>query len=924
MANIQPCLVPCKGTLADLHVVNDPDHSDRIQVFWGTSVLQVIPRNKNSVIFRLVAGLLAMLKFKMNSICETFEISEKTLRAWREALSRGDWDSLSEIFHGPGMPKKLRPDVEAYVRGRYRKATNEGRTPTPHGFRKALLEEINSYWQIVISEETLRQVFRNEDEKLGRSKAGGLESRDSQGQEETARIVPQANAEGKGKGGNTQQNSTAAGPLMSASDFEKKEEPDENIDQEVSCENQEEVCAIENNPRLMAAETHNIPPVSAIELSNHPTSLENDPPGERAAEAEREKRQGVCAVPIHTASANGKSNKIAPDLAGALSPTRKTLPCYVARSSSLLWNKVPDRPVISQHAGLVILSSWFDGIFSSHPPIIGQTAAQILCGAVNPEKSKLIDYNGLESMMGDVLRDIDYQHTLLSNNSNWETILNVYRSNAQLLNLKAQRIFYFDPHHEKYTGIENVLMGWNGCSHCMCKGIMLDFIHTEWGSPCFVGHFDAFYDCRQRFLILRKRFMELFPDDSTGFIWIQDRGFWGLDFLGQIADENDFFIQWEKNYKNSRWDQPSLSCGRFTWRRSRNNKKDKRSYRFKWKEQSWDAIANGRRIIVRARHPKGKTIEVSILSNHPSLSPQKIIRLMFNRWLQEGDFAYLNRHFGINELTGRIFEPYEQIASDLQDRQIESRAYKLAQATKKKLIAKIGQLLVHLQGKEHVSLDGLNAQREKLKQKLEQISQELECLKAGEVTKNVVSRIGQKIERVKARLLDYKEKKKKEQNFLEKEQKIKIFTSELEQVKQQLVKISKTESRILACIQEGRVRPDMRKKALVDAIRITSRNAFRRAFDIFRPIYNNRRDDHVILRALTRSSGVIVPARDRIDVYLTPQLQREPAEWKRIQKFLDICEHRIAERFQFPIRIFVRKSSAEILYAANRASSSVR
>ena len=75
MANIQPCLIPCKGTLADLHVVNDPNDSDRIQVFWGTSVLQVIPRNKNSVIFRLVAGLLAMLKFKMSSICETFDIS---------------------------------------------------------------------------------------------------------------------------------------------------------------------------------------------------------------------------------------------------------------------------------------------------------------------------------------------------------------------------------------------------------------------------------------------------------------------------------------------------------------------------------------------------------------------------------------------------------------------------------------------------------------------------------------------------------------------------------------------------------------------------------------------------------------------------------------------------------------------------------
>jgi len=921
MANIQPCLVPCKGTLADLHVVNDPNNSDRIQVFWGTSVLQVIPRNKNSVIFRLVAGLLAMLKFKMSSICETFEISEKTLREWREALSRGDWDCLSEIFHGPGMTKKLRPDVDAYVRGRYRKATNGGTTPTPHGFRKELLEEVDSYWEINISEETLRQVFRNEDKKLGTSKAEASESRDSQRQEETARFVPQKNAEGEDKGRNGEQNSTALGGLMNTSDLEKKEEPDDNIGKDVSCKNREEVCVIESNLRSIAAETHKIPPVSAIELASKPKPLENDRPSERAAE--REKGQEVCAVPIDNASANGKSNKIAPDLAGTLSPTRETLPCCVAHSSSLLWNKVPESPVISQHAGLVILSSWLDKTLSSHPPIIGQTAAQILCGSVNPEKSKLIDYNGLEAIISDVIRDIDHQHTLLSKNSNWETILNVYRCNAELLNLKALRIFYFDPHHEKYTGIENVLIGWNGCSHCMCKGIMLDFIHTEWGSPCFVGHFDAFYDCRQRFLLLRKRFMELFPGDPTNFVWIQDRGFWGLDFLGQIADEGDFFIQWEKNYKNSRWDNAFLTCGRFTWRRCRNNKKDKRSYRFKWREQPWDAIADGRRLIVRARHPKGKTIEVSIITNHPSLSPQKIIRLMFNRWLQEGDFAYLNRHFGINELTGRIFEPYEQIANDLQDRQVDSRAYKLAQATKKKLVAKIGQLLVHLQGKERVSLDGLNAQREKLKQKLEQISQELERLESGEVTHKAVSRIGQKIQRVKARLLDYKDKQKKEQDFQEKEEKIKTFTSELEQVKQQLLQISKTESRILACIEEGRVRPDMRKKALVDAIRITSRNAFWRAFDIFRPLYDNRRDDHVILRALTRSSGVIVPAQDRIDVYLTPQLQREPAEWKRIQKFLDICEHRIAERFSFPIRIFIRKSSAEILYAAKRVSSRI-
>ena len=291
---------------------------------------------------------------------------------------------------------------------------------------------------------------------------------------------------------------------------------------------------------------------------------------------------------------------------------------------------------------------------------------------------------------------------------------------------------------------------------------------------------------------------------------------------------------------------------------------------------------------------------------------------MFNRWLQEGDFAYLNRHFGINELTGRLFESYEQIADELQDRNIDSRAYKLARAKKKNVSAKIGQLLVHLQGEERVSLDGLNAQRQKLTQQLEKISQELECLKTGEATPKKVSGIGQKIERIKARILAYKQNQKKEHKLQEKEEKIKILTSDLEEIKQQLASISKTESRILVCIQEGRVRPDMRKKALVDVIRITCRNIFWRAFDIFRPLYNNRWDDHVILRAITRSSGDIVPVQGRIDVYLTAQLQREPAEWQRIQKFLEICQHHIARHFHIPIRILARKTSAQILYAANR------
>ena len=329
MARIQPCLVPCRGTLADLHVVNDPNNSDRIQVYWGTSVLQVIPRNKNSVIFRLVAGMLALFKFKMGSICKTFEISEKTLRSWREALSRGDRDSISEIFHGPGMPKKLRSDVDAYVRGRYRKATNEARNPTPRGFCQELLEELDSYWKVVVSEETLRQIFRDEDENLGRSKSTNWQSRASQGEEDIGKSFFEENVENEGKSGNAQKSSSSVDPLLKALDLEQKKQPEENKTRNIWEKNREENCGIESNPQLAATETPDITPVSAAPeiRGHHTTPDEKDLSYAGSAEVEREKRQEVCVAPSNKAPATGKSNKVAPDLTKGSPLAKETFPC---------------------------------------------------------------------------------------------------------------------------------------------------------------------------------------------------------------------------------------------------------------------------------------------------------------------------------------------------------------------------------------------------------------------------------------------------------------------------------------------------------------------------------------------------------------------------------------------------------------------
>ena len=84
----------------------------------------------------------------------------------------------------------------------------------------------------------------------------------------------------------------------------------------------------------------------------------------------------------------------------------------------------------------------------------------------------------------------------------------------------------------------------------MLKGLMLEFFHTEAGAPCMIGHYDNFYDGRQRFILLRARFKDLLYPWSGTFVWVHDRGYWGYEFLRSLIELGDKFIQWEKDYQS--------------------------------------------------------------------------------------------------------------------------------------------------------------------------------------------------------------------------------------------------------------------------------------------------------------------------------------------------------------------------------------
>ena len=98
----------------------------------------------------------------------------------------------------------------------------------------------------------------------------------------------------------------------------------------------------------------------------------------------------------------------------------------------------------------------------------------------------------------------------------------------------------------------------------------------------------------------------------------------------------------------------------------------------------------------------------------------------------------------------------------------------------------------------------------------------------------------------------------------------------MENLEKSLMETVRDESRLQALIEAQYFRLDMRRKAFMDAIRLSSRNIFYCLMGIFRPLYNNYRDDHVILRELTQAMGIIEKRDGVINIQLLPAMEFQP------------------------------------------------
>ena len=223
---------------------------------------------------------------------------------------------------------------------------------------------------------------------------------------------------------------------------------------------------------------------------------------------------------------------------------------------------------------------------------------------------------------------------------------------------------------------------------------------------------------------------------------------------------------------------------------------------------------------------------------------------------------YLDKHFGINQITSYGVTGYEQLRQEVQDRQVRSAQAKALREQRRQVRVRQSRLLLAQARGEYQE-----------KQRQGRI-QALEKQPTSDESKVELTRL----RRTQTRWESARRVRGKQ---------IQALSEELAQLDIEAAQIPAMESRLEGLIQERMVRHDPEKKRLMDSLRVIARNLFYQALQPFKLSYNNYRDDHDQFRQLTQASGVLEIGPKGVVAHLMPRVNYPPRLRRLLSAVLD-------------------------------------
>ena len=543
-------------------------------------------------------------------------------------------------------------------------------------------------------------------------------------------------------------------------------------------------------------------------------------------------------------------------------------------------NPIPDftpwiagRTHWSDHLGVLLF--WealiqIKTVAQSPEPLLEQWLGCVLLGCHNVEQTKFLNWDDLSVLLGEVSRFPAAQREALERLATAPIIQALWRWNAGQVEAAGGGDFYLDPHTKHYTGMKPILKGWCAALRWADKALHSDFLHAASGEAVYCQCTDNFADLRQRFweVVSRARQVLGWPQDKI-ITLIVDRGIFAMEVFEKIvADPHLHLITWEKGYTKGHWCAKDQS-GEFTLERKRNRADDVRVYRFRYIQRTWAKNPAMRQLIVQATNPSGKEIEVSVLCTDPKRPAQEVILLIFNRWIQENDFKYLDKHFGINEITSYRTVEYAKLAGQIDDRQIQSGQAKALQQKGRQLKKEQSRLLLEQEKADHHH-----------RQRLAQTATLETCLADPKTSAPDRCQKTQILSPLRQAGQHYEQKR------TDRRKEIETLSGQIEENELQKSSVQKEESRLAQLIAQGMQRFDTVKKELMDTIKVSARNLFYRTLQPFKKAYDNYRDDHDYFRKLTHSGGVLRWTGSEFEAHLVPHVNYSPALRRIIRAWL--------------------------------------
>lgn len=529
------------------------------------------------------------------------------------------------------------------------------------------------------------------------------------------------------------------------------------------------------------------------------------------------------------------------------------------------------------HIGLLLARIFIDSISSEMgtvKDIVRQWICMILSGCQNIEQGQKLNYRALTLLIGKQKTSSNRQRETLKDISNKINVRQLFKQNIKLVEAGMDDTFLLDPHGVGYTGQLKLLLCWLGGIHQTGKGYYLDLIHTLKGEPIFSKIDDNYFDLRQRFHATIKDFRRILAGDKNRFLTIVvDRAIYDVNFMREARNESVYIITWEKNYERGQWDYDSKQpVEHFVIQKYRNSKEDTYLYDIKFVKNKWHKETSFAQFIILLTKPGKKTVELSIICTDFNRDSKEAIMAILLRWLQENDMSYLIL-LGINCITSYSSFSYEKIAGKVVDREVKNKKLLNLMTKKNNSKNKLGRALldreIYIEKKENDLL--------KLQNELNKKETELKNAPDNEKQKLTIKKLKHKIKRLP------KDREKALKNNCEKQL---ILREEISVMEQEIKPLAPTVSRLETLIEEEYIKLNFMPKSFMDAIKIISRNIIYQLLDIFRPIWNNLRNDHVILRELLACVGFINENEKYIYIQLNPARQFTNKEKQKILLFL--------------------------------------